>query len=181
MTHPKAPPPKVVSIGSAREVTGGWSLSIFGESTRKRLTIGFVEALANGTIVFIDKAGNETEMTATEAREVDKAFGRCAMASEQRINTLSGFSVVRAFRAEDGTIHVTHRGETHAMRLLRGRSRFGRYCSVCKQRTQVLWVAVNPSDRKSYDPNPEKNFAHVCEACVNRLAAEPTTGLRVAK
>lgn len=179
MRHPKAPPPKVVPIGPAREVTGGWSMTIFGKSTRQRTPIGFVETLSNGTIVFIDKAGNETELTAKEAREIDRAFSLCAMAAEQRIETLIGFNVVRVSRSDKG-VHVTFRGETYRMRLLHGRpNRWGgRRCSACHANHQTVWVAINPPDRRPYGPNPERHFAHVCDGCVERLAAAPKTGLR---
>lgn len=178
MTHPKAPPPKVVPIGPAREVTGGWSMTIFGKSTRQRTAIGFVETLANGTIAFIDKAGNETELTAKEAREIDRAFSLCAMAADRRVETLSGFNAVRASRSADGKAHVTYRGQTHPMRLRRGRSRRSRSCTACSGDRPVLWVAINPSDRLPYGPNPERDFAHVCNECVERLVAIPTKGLR---
>jgi len=179
MTHPKAPPPKVVSIGPARKVTCGWSMA----DTRKRTPIGFVETLANGTIVFIDKSGNETEMTAKEAREVDRALSHCAWVSEQRIEHLSGFTTVRVHREGDD-VRVTHRGETHQMRIkhCRPHARFpaigGEYCSGCKRNQLVVWVAINPPDRKPYQDNPERNWTKVCEACVDRLSRAPQTGLR---
>jgi hypothetical protein len=173
MRHPKAPPPKVVSIGPAREVTGGWSMA----DSRQRLAIGFVETLANGTVVFIDKAGNETELTAQEAREVDRAFGKCAWISIQRIEKISGFSAIRVSR-DAGVVRVTHRGETHVMRLRHGRSRWPGSCDACHERNQVLWIAVNPPERKAYEANPERHFVHVCERCVDRLAATPKAGLR---
>jgi hypothetical protein len=161
-------PAAVTPIGSARSITGGASLVIYGKPTRQDTAIGRVETLANGAIVFLARSDKEVELSEREARAVEDAFSHAIYAAALRKETLTGFNVVRVTRTEDGAVDVTWRGKSRRMRL--SKLRRERNCGGCRARVPSIYVAVE-STRERYAPR--SGFIEVCEECVTKGCAIP--------
>ncbi len=135
-------------------------------------SIGRVGASTRGTVVIQEARVEDADhLSPKQARDLARSLNRAAYMAEQWNKRNTGYYDIRVIRC-DGLTQVTHHNESHAMRLVHGRRL--RQCGACRGMHTVLWTAINPPERRPYEPNPARDFVRVCEACVDRLTNAPT-------
>lgn len=135
-------------------------------------SIGRVGGTTRGTVAIQEaRVADAEHLSPKQARDLAGALMRAASMAERWNQKNAGYFDVRVVRV-DGVVRITHHAESHPMRLVHGRRL--RRCGACRGMHTVLWTAINPPERRAYEPNPARDFVRVCEACVERLVNAPT-------